>query len=267
MDMELKSLPLDLIIRNPDQPRQQFSQDELEDLAGTFRVIGVGQPITVRKIGDKYMIISGERRWRAAGLAQMESIPAIIRNDLSSGKRAFFMLTENVQRKDLGPMEMARYICHMKEEEGLTQEEITVALGNRTNRSAVAHYLRLLNLPLPVQQLIDDEKLEFGHGKVLCGVDASHQLEFANMAAHGSWTVRQLEAYVKRSGKTKRASSLSKDVLDALTRMETGVSETIGYPVSIQHSGKKNVGKVSIEYGSLEELDGIMERLGYRPEE
>lgn len=264
MPVEMKEVPLDLIDRNPDQPRKAFAAEDLEDLAATFAQVGVAQPIVLKRVGDRYQIIAGERRWRAAALAMLGSIPAIIRNDLTGSKQALLMLIENVQRTDLTTMEKARYICHLKEEEQLTQEEITVALGNKTNRSAVAHYLRLLKLPVSVQQLIDDDKLGFGHGKVLCGADPELQAEIASQAAKGSWTVRQLEVYVKRNRASKKSVPASSEVAEALAKMETGASDTIGYPVSIQHSGKQNKGKVVISYASLDELDGIMSKMGYR---
>lgn len=265
--MEMRNVPLDLIDRNPDQPRKAFPVEDLEDMADTFRQIGVAQPIVLKRVGDRYVIIAGERRWRAAALAQLNSIPAVVRNDLSGSKQALMMLIENVQRSELSTMEKARYICYLKEEEDLTQEEITVALGSKTNRSAVAHYLRLLGLPLPVQKLLDEGRLGFGHGKVLCGVAPEYQIEIANLAVKGSWTVRQLEQHVKRASAGKRAAKVSQEVVDALSRMERGASETVGYPVSIQHSNKRNSGRVTIAYSSLAELDGIMEKMGYRSDE
>ena len=261
--MELKNIPLDRIIRNPDQPRKEFPQEELEDLAATIKDVGVGQPILVKPVGDKYMIISGERRWRASGLAQQDTIPAVVRSDYTSGREALMRLIENVQRTALSTMEMARYIRYLKDEEDLTQEKIAIALGNKTNRSAVAHYLRLLTLPMPVQQMIDAGDLGFGHGKVLCGVEPEQQTEVARMAAQNSWSVRQLESFVQKAGKRKNANAFSKEVADALARMEYGASETMGYPVKIKHSGKQNSGKVVIDYKSLDELDGIMAKIGY----
>lgn len=261
--MELKKIPLDRIIRNPDQPRKEFPQDELEDLAETIREVGVGQPILVKPVGDKFMIISGERRWRASGLAQQDTIPAVVRSDYSSSREALMRLIENVQRTALSTMEMARYIRYLKDEEDLTQERIAAALGAKTNRSAVAHYLRLLHLPMAVQQMIDAGDLGFGHGKVLCGVAPEQQTEIARIAAQNGWTVRQLENFVRRSGNRKHDADSSKETLDALARLETGASETIGYPVRIQHSAKRNSGKVLIEYNSLDELDGIMGKIGY----
>lgn len=262
--MEMKEIPLDLIGRNPDQPRKAFSTEELEDLAATFSQVGVAQPIVLKRVGDRYQIIAGERRWRAAALAMLETIPSIIRNDLTGSKQALLMLIENVQRSSLTTMEMARYICHLKEEEQLTQEEITIAMGNKTNRSAVAHYLRLLKLPVSVQKLIDEDQLGFGHGKVLCGVDPERQAEIGALAAKGAWTVRQLETYVKRNRSGKKSAPFNQEVADALERMESGASDTIGYPVNIQHSGKRNAGKVVISYSSLDELDGIMSKMGYK---
>lgn len=264
--MEMREIPPDLIDRNPDQPRKHFDPEELEDLAVTFTQVGVAQPVVVKRIGERYQLIAGERRWRAAALAMLDTVPAIIRNDLTGSKQALLMLIENVQRSDLSTMEMARYICYLKDEEELTQEEITIALGNKTNRSAVAHYLRLLKLPLSVQKAIDDGELGFGHGKVLCGVDPDRQAEIATLAVKGSWTVRQLENYVKRSSSGKKASTVNKEVADALNKLETGASEVIGYPVQIQHSSKRNSGKVTIQYGSLDELDGIMAKMGYKPD-
>lgn len=261
--MEMKNLPLDLIVRNPEQPRKHFPEDELLDLADTIREVGVGQPIIVKPFGDKYMIIAGERRWRASGLAQKDSIPAIIRNDLLGGREALMRLIENVQRSELTTMETARYICYLREEENLTQEEVSVALGAKSNRSSVAHYLRLLNLPTQVQEMLDRGELGFGHGKALCGAAPEHQVEYAKLAAKGNWSVRRLEAFVSSARKAGGTKDGTNEVAEALARMESGASEVVGYPVKIQHSAKKNSGKVLIEYSSLDELDGIMERMGY----
>lgn len=261
--MELKHLALDRIIQNPDQPRKDFPIDQLEDLAGTYKIVGVAQPILVRPDGAKYIIISGERRWRAAGLAQLQTIPCIVRNDLTSKQESLTRLIENVQRAELSPIETARYILHLKEEEGLTQEEIAISLGSRSNRSAISHYLRLLNLPTQVQEFIENGDLQFGHGKVLCSAPKEQQLSLAASAIEKGMSVRQLENAVKTLGKERGRGGLTTEVRDAIARMELGASEVIGYPIKIEHSEKKNSGKVVVSYSSLDELDGIMHKIGY----
>lgn len=261
--MELKNLPLDVIVRNPGQPRKSFGENELLDLTQSIREVGVVQPIIVKPFEDKYMIIAGERRWRACGLAELHSVPAIILRGLPSKQEALVRLIENAQRSDLSTMEKARYICSLQDEEGLTQQEIAVALGVKTNRTSVAHYLRLLTLPSEVQGFLETGELSFGHGKALCGIQSELQVETARMAVSQGWTVRRLESYASRARVAPAPSRANSEVAAALARMETGASETVGYPVKIQHSEKKNSGKVMIEYSSLEELDGIMEKMGY----
>lgn len=261
--MELKQLPLDLILRNPDQPRKHFPEAELMDLAESIREVGVAQPILVRPYGNRYMITAGERRWRAAALAQLASIPAIVRTELSSRQESLTRLIENLQRSDLSPIEIARYVHYLREEEGLTQEQVAVALGRKTNRSAVAHYLRLLQLPVAVQEMIDNGLLQFGHGKVLCGAEPARQKLLADQVVSKKLSVRQLEALISSQGSQRKQTSHSQEVRDALARMETGASEVLGYPLKIQHSDRKNSGKVVVEYNSLDELDGIMEKIGY----
>lgn len=260
--MELREIPIDLILRNPEQPRKTFTDEDLQDLAETIRLVGVSQPIIVEPYGNRFMLVAGERRWRSAALAGLDIIPAIIRPNIESGKKALISLIENIQRVALNPMETARYISYMKEDLDLTQEEISKALGSNTSRAGVAHYLRLLNLPLMVQRLIENNDISFGHAKVLCGAPEASRERFANETIEKGLSVRQLEKLIK-SREQPKSTTVNGEVSKAIKRMEEGASECAGYPVRINTRGEGKKGKVEISYSSFEELDGIMKKIGY----
>lgn len=254
---EVQHLRIDAIVPNRYQPRQTFSSQELAELAASLKQSGLLQPILVRRKGDgMYELISGERRWRAAREAGLETIQAVIRN-CSDEESLLLALVENLQREDLNPMEMARAYQRMMNEFGLTQDIIAQRVGRE--RSSVANIIRLLSLPIAVQQLIETNQLSTGHAKVILGIaSSSEQQRIAELVVSRNLSVRETEKILestvitrKRSTKELRRSPLS-DV-------EERLQKRLGTKVTILN-GKRG-GKVIIHYFSTGELDGILEQL------
>ncbi len=195
------SLPLHSIKPNPKQPRQNFDTETIQELAESIKRHGVIQPIVVKKLSDGYQIIAGERRYRAAKLAGLDEIPAVI-TEADELKSLEIALIENLQRKDLSPLEVAKAIKQLIEEFSLTQEEIAEHLG--WSRPAVANKLRLLNLAPSVQQLIEEGKLTEGHARVLASLPQREQALFSRMIITKGWSVRKTEEEIKKHKEKKK---------------------------------------------------------------
>ena len=254
---EVQHLSVAAIVPNRYQPRQTFSPQELAELAASLKQSGLLQPVLVRRKGDgMYELISGERRWRAAREAGMETIQAVIRN-CSDEESILLALVENLQREDLNPMEMARAYQRMMNEFGLTQDIIAQRVG--CERSSIANMVRLMNLPIDVQQLIESGQLSAGHAKVILGMASpAEQVRVAQLVVARNLSVRETEKILassvivrKRNTKDARRSPL----LDVEERLQ----KRFGTKVSLI-SGKRG-GKVIIHYFSPAELDGILEQL------
>jgi ParB family transcriptional regulator, chromosome partitioning protein len=254
---EVQHLGVDAIVPNRYQPRQTFSAQELSELAASLKQSGLLQPVLVRRKGDgMYELISGERRWRAAREAGMETIQAVVRN-CSDEESMLLALVENLQREDLNPMEMARAYQRMMNEFGLTQDIIAQRVG--CERSSIANSVRLMNLPMEVQQLIESGQLSAGHAKVILGLaNPAEQLRVANLVIVRNLSVRETEKILassviirKRNTKEPRRSPL----LDVEERLQ----KRLGTKVSVLNG--KSGGKVIIHYFSPAELDGILEQL------
>ena len=237
-----------------------MDQSALEELAETIRVQGVIQPLLVREIGrERYEIIAGERRWRAAQLAGLADVPVVVR-EVSDQSAMAVALIENIQREDLNAIEEAAGLQRLLDDFGLTHQEVAEVVGR--SRAAVTNLLRLLALHPAAKKLLEAGKIEMGHARALLGLPSEAQPGAGNKVASGGLTVRQTELLVKRllaggngdGGKTPSADKDS-DVL----RLEDTLSERLGARVSIQHGGKK--GRVVIHYHSLDELDGIIARI------
>ena len=200
-------VPIGEIQPNPLQPRRQFGKGALEELAGSIRTHGLLQPVVVsRAPGGGYYLIAGERRWRAAKLAGLDRIPVVLRDDLGDADRLALALIENLQREDLTPIEEARAYHHLRAELGLSQEEIASRVGK--DRSTVANALRLLQLPLEVQESVDAGTLSAGHARALAGVDGSErQIELARRCLHGKWSVRELERHLQTRPQRRRSAA------------------------------------------------------------
>ncbi|TDO06016.1 MULTISPECIES: ParB/RepB/Spo0J family partition protein [Halomonas] len=254
----LERLPLDQLARGKFQPRRDIQPEALEQLADSIRAQGVMQPIVVRPVGEaRYEIIAGERRWRAAQLAELDVIPAVIR-EVSDEVALALALIENIQREDLNPVEEAMALKRLLEEFALTQQQVADAVGR--SRAQVANLLRLLTLDPEVQTLLERGDLDMGHARALLALTAAKQRQAAHEVVNRDLTVRDTEALVKRLAKgepTKpRAEAPSADVAG----LETRLAEVLGAPVKIQH-GRGGKGRVTIRYASLDELDGILEHI------
>jgi ParB family chromosome partitioning protein len=254
---EVQHLSLDAIVPNRYQPRQRFSPQELAELAASLKQSGLLQPVLVRRKGDgMYELISGERRWRAAREAGLETIQAVIRN-CSDEESILLALVENLQREDLNPMEMAKAYQRMMNEFGLTQDIIAQRVG--CERSSIANIVRLLNLPVEVQQLIETDHLSAGHAKVLLGLASpAEQLRVAHLVVTQNLSVRETEK-ILASGLSVRKRNTKELRRSPLSDVEDRLQKRLGTKVSVLN-GRRG-GKVIIHYFSSAELDGILEQL------
>ncbi|MCH4563198.1 MULTISPECIES: ParB/RepB/Spo0J family partition protein [Halomonas] len=254
----LERLSLGQLTRGKYQPRRDIQPEALEELADSIRAQGVMQPIVVRPVAkDRYEIIAGERRWRAAQLAELDVIPAVIR-DVSDQVALALALIENIQRENLNPVEEAMALKRLLEEFELTQQQAADAVGR--SRAQVANLLRLLTLDPEVQTLLERGDLDMGHARALLALSGAKQRKAAHEVVNKDLTVRDTEALVKRlaAGEPRKAErpAPSPDV----ARLETRLGELLGAPVKIQH-GRGGKGRVTIRYASLDELDGILEHI------
>jgi len=251
-------LPLGDIDPNRDQPRKKFDEEALSQLADSIRHSGVLSPILVARDGSRYTIIAGERRWRAARIAGIATIPAIVR-EWDDIKRQEAALIENIQRENLNPIEEAQGIFVLMNECALTQEAVAERLGR--SRPAVANLLRLLGLPKAIQQSVIDGALSAGHARVLAGIsDKQLQAALFAKAVQEGWSVRQLEAAAKQAGQPKkekpRAAALPVEYEELAERLRSAT----GLKASIQ--GSEHKGRIVLEYGSQEELQRLWDMLG-----
>lgn len=241
------------------QPRRSFDKESLAELAQSIKAQGLMQPVLLRpRAQGGYELVAGERRWRAAGLAGLGSVPAVIK-EVSDQQASVMALIENVQREDLNPLDEAGALRRLQDEFGLTHQEVAEAVGK--SRAAVTNALRLLNLEPAVRELLNEGALEMGHARALIPLSAGAQTTAAQTIVAKGLNVRQAEALARRlmEGTPEKHPTAAKDA-DTLG-LERSLTERIGAPVSINHNAKGR-GKVTISYASLDELDGILSRLG-----
>lgn len=254
---EVQHLRIDAIVPNRYQPRQTFSPQELAELTASLKQNGLLQPILVRRKGDGiYELISGERRWRAAKEAGLETIQAVIRN-CGDEESVVLALIENIQRADLNPMEMAKTYHRMMNEFGLTQD--TIAQRVDCERSSIANIVRLINLPSEIQQLIETNQISMGHAKVILGLhEQNEQLRVARLVVSNVLSVRETEKLIESASVAKKRGT---KVLQRTpwSDVEQRLQKRLGTKVIIQ-KGKRG-GKIVIHYFSPPELDGILEAL------
>ena len=253
---ELLDLPLDLIRRNRFQPRRLMDPEALEELARSIRARGVVQPVVVRPGGDgqHYELVAGERRWRAAQMAELSAIPAVVK-ELSDEAALGVALVENIQRQDLNSVDEALAIKRLIDNFDLTHQEAGDAVGR--SRAAVSNLLRLLDLRDDVRQLLESGELEMGQARALLSIQGEAQSRAAAEVVARSLSARETEALVRRlNAPPKEVAPPDPDV----RRLEDDLSERIGAMVSIRH-GARGAGRLVIRYGSLDELDGILERI------
>ena len=265
-DGPLKEIPVDLLQRGRYQPRLDIRQDSLEELANSIKAQGVVQPIVARPIGksgdsERYEIVAGERRWRAAQMAGLDTIPAVVR-DIPDEAAIAMALIENIQREDLNPLEEARALDRLIHEFDLTHGEAAEAVGR--SRASVSNLLRLLELADKVKPMLEARQLEMGHARALLSIgNPVQQLDAARQVVRKGLSVRETERLVKRmlaeaGGKApaKKPASQSADI----RRLEMEVSDKLGARVTLQHT-QKGAGKLVISYNSLDELDGILKHI------
>ena len=255
----LQNLPVDLIRQSPYQPRQTMEPEALEALASSIRQQGVVQPIVVRKIGDDFELIAGERRWRAAQQAGLQDIPAVIKN-VNDQEAAAIAIIENLQREDLNPLEEAQAFANLIDKFGLTHQEIGEVVSR--SRSAVSNSLRLLELAEPVKDMLNNGELEMGHARALLALKEQQQIKCAQSIIQRQLSVRGAETLVKQAlhnGDKKKTSSSRHQDPD-VSRMEHKLSDRLGANVSIQHS-QNGSGRMQIRYTNLDEFEGIVAKL------
>ena len=259
----LQNLPIDQIQRGRFQPRQEFAQEPMQELADSIRAQGVVQPIVVRPISSDsgqtlYEIIAGERRWRATQLAGLHEIPAVIR-DVPDQTAMAMGLIENIQREELNPVEEATALQRLIEEFGLTHQETAEAVGR--SRASVSNLLRLLSLEPGVKKMLETGKLEMGHARALLSLhDASQQLQAAHQVEAKGFSVRETERLVRKLLAPIKPAQESTKVDPDTLRLEEQLSEKLGAKVQFQHNDQGK-GKMLIHFNSIDELDGILEHI------
>ena len=258
----INEIPLEQIEANPNQPRREFDEESLQELATSIREIGIIQPITLRQVADQsYQIFAGERRWRASQLAGLTAIPAYIRT-IKDENVMEMALVENIQREDLNAIEIALAYEHLLANTGMTQEKVSERVGK--SRTAIANYLRLLKLPAQVQMALQNKEIDMGHARALLSIDSpSLQIKLFKEIQRNNYSVRKVEELVKQlkngeeitSGK-KRISGASQ-MPEEFTALRQRLSDFFSTKVQMTCSAKGK-GKISIPFANEEELEHIM---------
>lgn len=259
---ELRTLDVERIQPGKYQPRQTMDEDRLQELAASIRAQGLIQPIIVRAIGGgKFEIIAGERRWRASQLAGMKQIPALVR-DVQDQAVVAMALIENIQREELSPLEEANALQRLITEFKLTHEKVAEAIGR--SRASVSNLLRLQELPTQIKKLLEDGRLEMGHARALLTLEPKLAVGLALKAAEHNWTVRELEAAARDAqNPAEKSSKPIKKTAEHdpnIATLERELAEKLAAKVSIRHS-KSGKGQLVITYHSVDELEGILERV------
>ena len=257
-DGSLCTLPVDIIERGKYQPRIDMHKESLQDLADSISAQGVLQPIVVRGIGaGKYEILAGERRWRAAQLAGLHEIPAIVR-EVEDRAAIAIALIENIQRENLNPLEEAKALDRLIREFQLTHEQAAEAVGR--SRAAVSNLLRLLELEAGVKDLVEQGILEMGHARALLALSGPRQLEAARQVKARGLSVRATEGLVRQLQQPRKAKLAPAAKDPDIQRLESKLADKLGASVLIR-AGRGGKGKLEISYNSLDELDGILEHI------
>ena len=255
-DGDLKNVRLEKLQRGKYQPRIEFDEVSLNELADSIKSQGVMQPIVVRSISeDRFEIVAGERRWRASQIAGLDSIPALVR-EISDETAIAMALIENIQRENLNPMEEARALKRLQTEFELSQQEVANAVGK--SRPVIANLLRLLSLTSAAADLLESGQIDAGHAKVLLALEGGQQASAAKKVAEANLSVRQTEAFVKAL--LNPSSNVAEAKTDPdIDRLERKLSEQFGTKVSIENRNGR--GKLIIQYSNLDVLDGILGRI------
>ncbi len=265
LETGLREVPVDVLRRGKYQPRIDMREETLTELAESIKAQGVVQPIVVRPLPNpsggetQYEIVAGERRWRAAQLAGLATIPAVVR-DIPDEAAVVVALIENIQRENLNPLEEARSLHRLIEEFGLTHADAADAVGR--SRASVTNLLRLLELPRPVREMVERRELDMGHARALLALESPElTVELAQRAKTQGWSVRVTESAVRKlaepQGNGKAGKALARGNNDPnVRRLEADLAETLGAAVTIEHGTKG--GRVVIRYNGLDELEGIL---------
>lgn len=258
-DLRVDKIAIDQLRPGEYQPRQQFGVEALQELSDSIRIQGIVQPIVVKASGDDgYEIIAGERRWRAAKLAGLESVPVVIRKADNQATLAMALI-ENMQREDLNPIETALGLKRLMQEFDLTQQAVADAVGR--SRASVTNLLRLLKLPEAVQNWLHEGRLTMGHARAIITLPEPIQLELAEKAISKDWTVREIEQAVQSVLVPNRLKKTPKpDVPEFAKSHQQRLTDMMAAPVKIAH-GQKGRGKIEIHYRSEEELARLLEAL------
>lgn len=259
---QLRVLPIDKVKCGEYQPRIAMDPEALEELASSIKTQGVIQPIVVRSLQgtDCYEIIAGERRWRATQLAGLYEIPVIIK-DISDETAMCLALIENIQREDLNAIDEARALSRLVHEANMTHDAIAKAIGK--SRATVSNLVRLLDLHVEVQKLLETRQIEMGHGRAILGLELINQYDIARQVIKNRLSVRQTEHLVKKlkTTSTQKQKEKNSALLINLQSLQDDLSEHLGTSVIIQQKSKKGKGVLAISYNSLEELDGILHKI------
>ncbi|HET6251600.1 MAG TPA: ParB/RepB/Spo0J family partition protein [Tepidisphaeraceae bacterium] len=255
-------IPLDRIVPNPHQPRRQMNEASIAELAASLKSTGLIQPIVVRKVGDEYQLIAGERRWRAAKLAGLSAVPALLR-EASSFEQAQMALVENIQRENLNPIDRAAAYKTLLSQLGLTQAELANRLGE--DRSTIANHLRLLDLADEVQTMVIDGRLSLGHAKIMAGLpDKTEQVRLATLVVNQSLSVRNLERQLQEP--TQSTARETPDPSPHMAELEKSLSQQLGMRVQVRSAATKGRGRMVLHYATLDQFDDLVQRLGVKIE-
>jgi ParB family chromosome partitioning protein len=257
---EFDTIRIDEIDPNPEQPRGDFDEQSLESLAASIESVGLLQPIVVRKVGDRYVLVAGERRLRASQLAGLETISAVLRGETDSRTNLMEALVENLQREDLSVLEEAAAYRQLMEDFGMQHDEVATEVGR--SRSAVTNTVRLLGLPATIQELLVSGELSAGHGRALLGTDdEAYAIHIARRAAAEGWTVRRVEEAMRL--RTTQQYGAGRGEVTArpavIIELEERLQDVLGTTVRIDYRGKG--GKITIKYASSEDLERIYRHL------
>lgn len=257
-NLEFRKLPIDSIFPNEEQPRNLFDDEKLNELANSIKQYGIIEPLIVKEEDRKFYIIAGERRWRAAKIAGLEEVPVIINN--SEHDKALTII-ENLQREDLNVIELAHGYKQLMEQNSLTQEQLSEVLN--ITRSSVSNVTRLLKLPESIQKDIYYDRISYGAGRALLGLDDENaQLDMAKTIIENNLSVRDVEKLIKKSQNNSKKKIKKKENNAFISAIEENLSEFFSSKVNIKEN--RNKGKIEISFDSLEKLNDILEVLGLK---
>ncbi len=265
---EARSVPVAAVHPNPFQPRRQFKEEELTELAASIKENGLLQPIVVRPAGnrrgaDRWELVAGERRWRAVTRLGWKDVPALVR-DVDDRTLLVLALVENLQRSGLGAMEEAQGYQQLVDEFGLSQKDVAEAVGR--DRSTVANTLRLLQLPASVRKLVEDGSLTAGHARALLGAPSNRRMaELAKQAVEKDWSVRETESRVRKSKPEKKRSKKAKEEDPALKALETELERVLGTQVRIKQTRGSVKGRIEVSFYDAEDFERVFELLAGKP--